>query len=391
MSRRALILAVIGVLVAGAIGAFAFYRLGSARPLASTRLPAGPLAASPATDPGPLPLVQVQGNVVYLHYYMWWTQQHWHAKLGPSYPYSANPPPIPGRMDGSGCNPQVGYPKADIVDVPSEGLYNQDQPGTFNHHVELAAGAGVTGFLASWQGTGETTQNAQSSGYNTRLDALVKSVDAWNQAHPDHFFGLGLAFASFGDYGRPADQVTADLQYFTRTYGHDAAFRNPWSGKPAVMWLDSRKYTEATVAQVSRAVEPDLYLLGDETAQSWARDAAYLDGTSYYWSSENPATNPSAGASIISLGEAVRAQHKRWFAPVIAGYDKQLDGGGSCIPRNGLGTIRSIWALNARSHPDGWFGISWNEFVENTYLEPSRAYGTRYLDELSALIKGGQQ
>jgi hypothetical protein len=45
-----------------------------------------------------------------------------------------------------------------------------------------------------------------------------------------------------------------------------------------------------------------------------------------------------------------------------------------------------VWATNATSDPDAWFGISWNEFVENTYLEPSLAYGSTYLDELSHLI-----
>jgi hypothetical protein len=34
-------------------------------------------------------------------------------------------------------------------------------------------------------------------------------------------------------------------------------------------------------------------------------------------------------------------------------------------------------------------GISWNEFVENTYIEPSQAFGTKYLDELRRLIAAG--
>jgi hypothetical protein len=83
----------------------------------------------------------------------------------------------------------------------------------------------------------------------------------------------------------------------------------------------------------------------------------------------------------------VRNDGKAWFAPFIAGYNKQLLGG-SCVPRNGTDTLTRIWDLNGATHPDGWFGISWNELVENTYLEPSRLYGSRYLDALSALIHG---
>src|SRR5207302_5829613 len=128
-----------------------------------------------------------------------------------------------------------------------------------------------------------------------------------------------------------------------------------------------------------------LYLVGDETLASWSRDQRYLDATSYYWSTEDPWRNPGAQASIGQLAAQVHSAGKHWFAPFIAGYNKQLRGG-TCIPRRGVETLDRVWAVNATSRPDGWFGISWNEFVENTYLEPSLAYGSTYLDELSRLI-----
>ncbi|HEV1998672.1 MAG TPA: hypothetical protein VGR61_11145 [Candidatus Dormibacteraeota bacterium] len=58
----------------------------------------------------------------YVHYYLWWSTQHWHDKLGAAYPYSANPLPQPGYTDAAGCNPKVRYPGATIVDLPSEGM-----------------------------------------------------------------------------------------------------------------------------------------------------------------------------------------------------------------------------------------------------------------------------
>ncbi|MHB8613492.1 MAG: glycoside hydrolase family 71/99 protein, partial [Candidatus Dormibacteraceae bacterium] len=209
-------------------------------------------------------------------------------------------------------------------------------------------------------------------------------VDLFN-AHRSHPFLLGLAFAARGDYQRLPADVVGDLRYFSTRYAHDPAFHNQFSSKPLVMWMDSRKFAESTVAQVSDAIRSDLYLIGDETASSWARDGRYLDGSSYYWSTENPYTNRSAGSSIQSLGNGVHGAQKRWFAPFIAGYNKQLLGG-SCVPRQGTQTLATIWQLNAKSTPDAWFGISWNEFVENTYLEPSQAFGSAYLDALKHLI-----
>ena len=342
--------------------------------------------AVPAATPRPGQVGTNAHPAVYVHYYMWWTSQHWRDKLGPAYPFGSASLPIPGQLDSDGCNPKGFYSGTQIVDLPSEGLYDQSQATTFEHHVDLASRAGLKGFLVSWQGTGTSTQGPESSGYNSRLDLLVTTVDAYNAAHGTAF-GLGLAFAAFGNYNRPARQITADLTYFYKRYGADPAFRTAYDSKPMVMWLDSRKYSRSTIEAVSRAVQPHVYLLGDETAQSWPNDGQFFDGTSYYWSTENPWKNPAAGAAIAQLADMVRNDGKTWFAPFIAGYNKQLLGG-SCVPRNGTETLTQIWELNGATHPDGWFGISWNELVENTYLEPSRLYGSRYLDALSALIRG---
>jgi hypothetical protein len=57
------------------------------------------------------------------------------------------------------------------------------------------------------------------------------------------------------------------------------------------------------------------------------------------------------------------------------------------VPRKGVETLSKLWETNVRSRPDGWFAISWNELVENTHLEPSLAYGSIYLDRLTALIR----
>jgi hypothetical protein len=395
-SRLAISVAVAVIIVVGSVGGIVLARShGSSGPTATGGSPspvgASPTPTQPATSSSSPTASTPQGPLVtdargvYIHYYLFWSAQHWRDRLGPNYPTNASPLPLPGAMDGTGCNPSVKFSGAQIVDVPSEGLYDQDQGAGFDTHIAAAVNAGISGFLVSWMGTGTPGQAPEQSGYNQRLDLLVQRVDAYNAAHQSHF-RLGLAFASFGDYSRPADQIINDLDYFRSRYASDPAFADAYSSKPLVMWLDSRKYVVDTVRQVSAAEQPHLYLVGDETAASWSRDAGYLDASSYYWSSENPATNSRAQREVDALGSEVRGAGKRWFAPFIAGYNRQLSGG-SCVPRNGLSTLRSIWSTNLTSRPDGWFGISWNEFVENTYLQPSVAYGTTYLDEVARLVK----
>ncbi|HUY07966.1 MAG TPA: hypothetical protein VMW80_00730 [Candidatus Dormibacteraeota bacterium] len=351
--------------------------------------PASSATSSPSVRQAisPLPPVSAKKAIVYLYYYLWWTPGHWAAKLGPEYPLAKSVPPIPGTSDATGCNPKVNYSGATIVDLPAAGLYNQNDAATYAAQIAEAAQAGVTGFLVSWQGTGLTSQSIGSSGYDQRLALLVAAVDTYNRSSPADPFHLALALSAFGDYTRPANAIVADLSYFAKTYGTNPAFQNIYSSHPVVILMDSRKYSVATVKAVWTAESAAIYLIGDETPQSWIRDAPYLDGSSYYWSSENPATNDRAGSDLVALADQVHGDGKTWFAPFIPGYDTQLVGG-TCVPRNGLQTLTETWNTNAVSQPNGWFGISWNEFVENTYLQPSEAYGSRYLAQLQRLIEG---
>ena len=343
-----------------------------------------PQAGAASRSTGAVPPAR-PGSNAYVHYYLWWSIQHWHDKLGPAYPYTANPLPLPGSTDATGCNPSLRFPGATIVDLPSEGLYNQDLASTYDLHIATAAAAGVRGFVVSWMGDGTTNQTVSSSSYSTRLAMLAGRVDAYNAGHSSPF-RLALGMSPYGNYNRSASAIINDLNFFSRTYGSDPAFGNVFSPKPLVMLLASRQFPSGTLAAVSGATRAKLFLLGDETASSWPNDGPLLDGTSYYWSSESPSSY--ARDALVSLGNQVHAAGKLWFSPFTAGFGNQVRGG-TCVPRNGVATMDGNWAVNRASRPDGWMGISWNEFVENTYLEPSLAYGATYLNELRRLIAAG--
>jgi hypothetical protein len=338
--------------------------------------PAGQLTLGPALAPAP-------PNIVYMHYYMWWTPAHWKDKLGPFYPYSARPSPLPGSVDASGCGPQTSYTGATIVDVPAGGLYDEGTAAAVDRQIATAAAAGISGFLLDWQGTGLQDQSVNSAPANARLDLVLGRIDAYNATHSQKF-SAGLALAVYGEYDRAPARIKHDLEYFVSQYGEDPALANPYSTRPIVMLMASRRYLPTALPELS-PLRSKLYLVGDETSASWPVDEPYLDAASYYWSSENPWSNRSAGHEITKLGQLVHSAGKRWFAPFIPGYDKEL-AGGMCVPRNGTQTLSKVWATNAASSPEGWFGISWNEYVENTYIEPSEAYGTVYLDQLATLI-----
>jgi hypothetical protein len=60
-------------------------------------------------------------------------------------------------------------------------------------------------------------------------------------------------------------------------------------------------------------------------------------------------------------------------------------GGTKSVPREDGRTLRTEYATALRSSPDALGLISWNEFSENTYVEPSKQFGHRYLDVLAEL------
>jgi hypothetical protein len=105
----------------------------------------------------------------------------------------------------------------------------------------------------------------------------------------------------------------------------------------------------------------------------------------YYWSSVNPQTHSGYTGKLISFGNAVRANGGIWIAPAAPGFDARLVGGTSSIDRRDGETLRAEWNAAISSRPAAVGVISWNEFSENTHVEPSKAYGNRYLDVLAEL------
>ena len=50
--------------------------------------------------------------------------------------------------------------------------------------------------------------------------------------------------------------------------------------------------------------------------------------------------------------------------------------------------MQALYTGNARTTPDGWLVISWNEITEGTYLVPLQRYQTQPLNTLRTIIGG---
>ena len=256
------------------------------------------------------------------------------------------------------------------TDLPLLGTYSSDDPEVMRQHIRWAKDAGIQGFVVSWKST---------EILNRRLERLVQIAD-------EEDFKLAIIYQglTFNRDPLPADRVAADLDYFLSQYAADPAF--DLFGQPVVIWSGTWKFSRDDVAQVSAAVGARLSLLASEKNEAgyqWLADL--VAGDAYYWSSVNPDTFPNYPEKLQAMGAAIHANKGLWIAPAAVGFDARLIGGTQVIDRKDGTTLRQEMSAALQSSPDAVGLISWNEFSENSHLEPSRNFGRRYLDVLADL------
>jgi hypothetical protein len=307
------------------------------------------LGAAAARAPGPVPLrlnaststtspAATPGPALFAYYYQWFVPNSWDRAK---------------------------------VDLPELGAYSSDDPWVMHKHIQQAKAAGITGFIVSWKDTPTNTR---------RLRALA------TVAAQEHFT-LSMIYQGL-DFDRnplPAARVAADFVTFAKQFAGNPVFAR-MGGKPWTIFSGTWAYSHADVARITSGVRPGLLVLSTEkSVAGYRRIADVTDGDAYYWSSVNPATNANYAEKLDAMSAAVHADAKYWIAPFAPGFDARLVGGTKSVPREDGRTLRTQYATALASSPDALGLISWNEFSENTYVEPSKKFGHRYLDVLAEL------
>jgi len=300
--------------------------------------PAVPSPSASASGSSPAP----RTAPVFAYYYMWMQGSYWSTH------------------------------KLDHPVQPFPGNYNSLDPAVINWQIAQAKAAGITGFLVSWK---------DNATYRKILPEVEAAANAAN-------FKLGLLYESINAAKQPVSVsiVAADYKYFVATYASNPAWYTI-NGKVVTAWDGTQLYSPVSVASVTRPVRSRLLVLstGNNVAE-YQRLAAFTDGDAYYWSSNNPATSPQSGAKLASMGAAVHQKNGLWIAPFAPGFNATLIGGHLIVPRSSGGTLRSEYVLAVAASPDILGLISWNEWTENTYMEPSVNFGSTYVNVLKGMI-----
>ena len=259
------------------------------------------------------------------------------------------------------------------IDYPLAGRYSSDNTSIMKRHIDEAKSAGIEGFIVSWKST---------STNNRRLEALMQVARAAD-------FKLAIIYQGL-DFHRnpqPVQRIAADFDFFERRYASDPVF--DLFAKPLLIWSGTWEFSASDIERVTTPVRDSALVLATEKSpEGYQRVARHFDGNAYYWSSVDPQTNSRYQERLAAMASAVHKSGGLWIAPFAPGFDARLIGGTREVPRRDGETLRMEYNAAVSSAPDALGLISWNEFSENTHVEPSERYRNSALVELTSLVRG---
>lgn len=254
------------------------------------------------------------------------------------------------------------------TDYPLLGRYSSDEVFVMRQQVDWAQQAGIDGFVVSWKSTPIL---------NARLSNLIDVAG-------ESGFKLEVTYQGLDFFRRPLPvrRVLRDLRYFADRFAGSPAFN--LFGPPVIIWSGTWEYSRRQVQIVTDGIGERLQILASEhSPEDYERVADLVAGDAYYWSSVNPKTYPAYQEKLDAMSSAVHSHGGLWIAPAAPGFDARLVGGSTVVPREAGETLRAELAAATRSSPDAVGLISWNEFSENTHVEPSERYGSQALDVIA--------
>lgn len=264
-----------------------------------------------------------------------------------------------------------------MSDVPRK-AYESGNPGTIDRQIKQAWRAGVTGFIASWPGPGNTQDD--------NLALLLDRVGRFDRATGAHFVtSVYLETDAAGVQGN----VPQAIRYLISHYTSNPSFFR-WNGRPVIfIWAPlGNGRSLGTWAAIRRQVDPHYHLFwsgeGTDTSLLSVFDGIHLFSAAYWGLLDGSIGSIDAGfRARVSAYASAHHVRRVWAAGVEPGYDDtRVPGrtGTYRVPRRNGATYRQSWQAAIASRPD-WVTITtWNEWFEGAMIEPGRTYGSLYLN-----------
>jgi Glycosyl hydrolase family 99/Carbohydrate binding module (family 6) len=250
-----------------------------------------------------------------------------------------------------------------LIDKPRT-PYASNNPADVGRQMDQAKSAGINSFVVSWTGPG--TQSDKN--FAMMLDQAK-----------GRGFKVGIFLEIHKDDGPPraASELISWLNYLTSTYQNHPALLKVHGQLFVVPYLsdDIPLDTWKTIRAGVRNAGHDVWLVEDR------QNLDFLDVFDGMW----------FDSTFTALGPEVRywsvladnPAPKMWIPTVNPGVDDRRVPGRNptqYIDREGGNRMRRMLAASLTSEPNWVVVHTWNEWWENTYIEPSVNFGTQYLD-----------
>jgi uncharacterized protein YgiM (DUF1202 family) len=272
--------------------------------------------------------------------------------------------------------------QADVLkDYPLLGRYDSRDPGVAAAQIDQARGAGIDAFLVSWFGVGDSLTTTPV--LNNMLDRAAERgfrvaavVDVFNPT-----------------FNRSRDEIVASLNYLIYDRANHPGYLR-YGGKPVILFaFQSRAgFSDATWLGIRNEVDPGRNTVWiAEGIDGCCLYAGAMDGMYAFniaWADGSAARFQRERSAVISRGGSVYIPtvHPGWDEDLIAAKEGRPNPT-SRRDRAGGQFLTNSWNGAVTAAGDVIMVVSWNEFMENSHIEPSQLYGTQALDVLRPLIQ----
>ncbi len=263
-----------------------------------------------------------------------------------------------------------------LTDQPGE-PYDSRDAGALGRHIDQARGAGIDAFIISWFGP------ANDNLTNSTFNALLDQASARD-------FRIGVSVDMFQqDYLSSTDTVVQSLSHIINDRANHPAYLR-YDGKPVIYFWNQSRFSLSQWRDIRAQVDPSRSTIwvmeGTSTSYLEVFDGLYLFNVS--WGSPETVNTTWAGrARRAGATFFTPTVMPGWDEDAIAARDNRPNPSGQ-VDRSGGDFLTRSWNGAAASGANAILIVSWNEYFENSHIEPSRSFGRTALDTLQPLIQG---